>query len=705
MAVPDVSRSVHWLATTAVTAALVGVQLAAPTGASAATVPGVPVISPTAEPPAGTQACPAPVNGAQSTLALGTVCSFTLSPNPADSSLPTEYDVSYPFNEGSPERVTTADPGNGNSFDAATGVATITIVVNDQSGSLTVNTVDAGNQVGPATQQSIDARSPIETGTSPAFSDYDGDGTPDLVAAPQEPGDAPANGLWFAKGGAGGTVSANAENLSVNAGLGTSADGGPIDLTGAQVLPGDWCGTGETSLLVYYPPAVAPTENAGGGYIFCGDGDGDVVRNVGAGVSGAVGLSSGSLDDQNGVAPTELVDAGNLAKTSSGTTDVIAVLDNKLLLAPAVVPGGYTSDGDFGPVCGFGDCALLSNTPSPDGTFDWNAWKVVGYPLSDGRIDMYLWNPATDELALWTDVTATDAANDGVWSNYTTLDYTQYVIASGTGTSTWQKGASLELQTADFNGDGIPDLWAVDPATATAVPYTAEIDGSTAELTGGAKQSLVTPAHEWELNDLASGSANQAYDSGSDTAYTLRNDNAGATWTSDTTFGSAVHFDGTTGYLETNSEEPSSGAALAAGSSFTVGAWVKPSGPGTVLAQEGTDDSSAFLSAADGTWQFGINTAGTTAETYAEDNAGSWASGAWTHVVLTYDASMGNLALYVNGDRADTVHVSGAATVDGPFILGANQADGALGSYLPGEIARVVTFDTTLTDQEVKQLP
>jgi Concanavalin A-like lectin/glucanases superfamily len=74
-------------------------------------------------------------------------------------------------------------------------------------------------------------------------------------------------------------------------------------------------------------------------------------------------------------------------------------------------------------------------------------------------------------------------------------------------------------------------------------------------------------------------------------------------------------------------------------------------------------------------------------------------------VVLTYDASTDNLALHTNGDRADTVHVNSAATVDGPFVLGANQTDKALGSYLPGEIARVVTFDTTLTNQEVKQLP
>ena len=640
---------------------------------------------------------------------MGTICSFTLSPNPADTSVPTEYEVSYPFNEGYPEDVTAADPGNGNSFDAATGVATITIVVNDDFGNLTVNAVDAGNEVGPSTQEPVYGRDPGSAGTVQTLGDYDGDGTPDLVAAPLESGDALANGLWFAKGGAGGTVSANAENLSVNANLGTGADGGPINFTGAETISGNWCGTGETSLLVYYPPSVAPTEDAGGGYVFCGDGDTDVVRNVdNLNGGGGADLTSGTFDDSNGVAPTELVDGGNLAGTGSGISDVIAVIDNELALFTANAPAGYIGDGAFGGgLCGYGDCALLSDTPSPDGTLDWDAWKVVGYPLSDGGIDMYLWNPTTGELVLWTNVTATDAANDGVWSNYTTLAYTQYVIASGTGTSTWNQGADLELQTADLNGDGTPDLWAVDPATATAVPYTAQIDGSTAELTSGAPQTLITPAHEWELNDLASGSANQALDSGSDTTETLRCDNAGVTWTTTTSpLGAAAQFDGATGYLETNPEDPSSDAAVTAGSSFTIGAWVNPSGPGTALAQEGTDDSSVYLAAAEnGTWQFGINTAGTTAPTYAQDNAGSWTAGTWTHVVLTYDASTDDLALYINGDRADTVQVTGAATVNGPFLLGANQTGGTLGSYFPGDLARVVTFDTPLTAQEVNQLP
>jgi hypothetical protein len=702
------SRASRGLTAAALAAALLGAQVVVASGASADTAPGAPVVSATAAPPPGTKACPVPTDGSGTTVALGAICSFTLSPNPADTSVPTEYEVSYPFNEGYPEHITAADPGNGNSFDATTGVATVTIVVSDGYGSMTVNAVGADGQVSAATQQTVVGKSAVGSGTSQTFSDYNGDGAPDLLTVPQSSSDAMGNGFWYAKGGANGTVSSDARNLSEAHGLGTNAAGGPISFAGAQVIPGNWCGSGETSALVYYPPTVAPTEDAGGGYIFCGDGDSDVVRNVGGSYAGEVNLTSGSLSDANGVNPTELVDAGDLAKTGSGIPDVIAILDNGLVLAAASGTGSYSTDGEFGgSICGFGDCAELSSTLSPDGTFDWNSWKVLGYPLSDGAIDMYLWNPTTGELVLWTNVAANDAANDGVWTNYTTLTYTQYVIASGTGTSTWNKGANLELQAADFNGDGVPDLWAVDTASATVVSYTAYIDGAHAELAKGPKQSLSTPAHEWELDDLASGSANQALDSGSDTAYAVRNSNAGVSWTADPALGAAAKFDGTTGYLETNApSQPSTGAVIQAGASFTVGAWVKPSGAGTVLAQAGTDDSSVFLStAAGGTWQFGINTGGTTSATYTQDAAGSWTPGVWTHVVLTYDVSTGRLVLFVDGAQAGSVNVTGGVTVVGPFVLGANQAGGALADYFPGEIARVVTFDMNLTSAQAKNLP
>ncbi|WP_034260713.1 LamG domain-containing protein [Actinospica robiniae] len=701
------SGAARGLTAAALATALLGVQLTGASGASADAAPAAPIVSVTADPPAGTTACPLPGAEPQVWVPIGTVCSFTISPNPADTAVPTGYEVAYPVAQS--QYVTAADPGNGNSFDAATGVATITIVIDEYSARLTVNTLGAGGQAGPATVETVLGQPASVTGTPQVFSDFDGDGTPDLLAAPQESGDALANGYWYAKGGPGGSVSADAQNLLGVSRLGTGAGGGQFSFVGAEVIPGDWCASGENSVLVYYPPTVAPTEDVGGGFVFCGDGDSDVVRSLSNEDAQQADISSGSLADGNGVNPSELVDAGDLTQNHSGLPDVLAVLDDELVLTAGWGPGAYMTDGRFGGgTCDRGDCAVLSDTPSPDGTLDWDSWKVLGYPTADDGLDLYMWNEATGELVLWTDVTATDAEDDGFWNDFTTLDYTQHVIAFGTGTSTWNQGANLELQVADFNGDGVPDLWAVDTAAGTAVRYTAKVKAAGIKLAKGAEQSLISPAHQWELGDLASGTANQALDTGSDTAYQLRDTNAGVSWTTDATFGAAAEFDGTSGCLETNAPpaQPLPGAIVPASSSFSIGAWVDPSGPGTVLAQAGTDDSGVFLSAAaDGTWQFGLNTGDTTAATYAQGGGGSWTAGTWTHVVLTYDATTGHLVLYVGGVRADTVKVAGGVSVVGSFILGANQVDGALSEYFPGEIAHVATFDQALTAIQATNLP
>jgi hypothetical protein len=66
---------------------------------------------------------------------------------------------------------------------------------------------------------------------------------------------------------------------------------------------------------------------------------------------------------------------------------------------------------------------------------------------------MFLWNQSTGALYLWQGLTAHDNG-DGTG----TFSYTQYLISSN-----WNKGKSLTtLEAADFNGDGVPDLWAVN---------------------------------------------------------------------------------------------------------------------------------------------------------------------------------------------------------------------------------------------------
>ena len=71
--------------------------------------------------------------------------------------------------------------------------------------------------------------------------------------------------------------------------------------------------------------------------------------------------------------------------------------------------------------------AFAIQTPTPDGTADWNRWTLA--TLSDGSgMGMFLWNQSTGALYLWRGVTAHDNG-DGTG----TLSNTQYRISPHSG--------------------------------------------------------------------------------------------------------------------------------------------------------------------------------------------------------------------------------------------------------------------------------
>jgi hypothetical protein len=204
------------------------------------------------------------------------------------------------------------------------------------------------------------------------------------------------------------------------------------------------------------------------------DGSGDGTA-VGAGFNSGL-IVAGELADANGDNPLQLVSA-ETSIYGTGAPDLLAINGD-----PA---RGYGLDYYREVEPGFNLNTFADRTtPTPDGTHDWNQWTLATLQYSGGT-GMFLWNESTGALYLWAGLTATDNG-DGTG----TFAFTQYKIAAH-----WNKGQPLTtLEAADFNGDGVPDLWAVTPA-GVATPYqvTRLSAKHAAVVTAGPPQKLAPP--------------------------------------------------------------------------------------------------------------------------------------------------------------------------------------------------------------------
>jgi hypothetical protein len=155
--------------------------------------------------------------------------------------------------------------------------------------------------------------------------------------------------------------------------------------------------------------------------------------------------------------------------------------------------------------------------------------------------------------------------------------------------------------------------------------------------------------------------------------------------------GSGLAYAGTDGVAQT--VDPNTGElgpALHTDQSFTVSAWVNlaavPDRPYTALGQSGTQISGFFLGArptgtapATPKWTFAMKHTGAdtgTEWTIVASSAAITAAdvGTWVHLVATFDASTGAMALYVNGALAGTATRTAAPwDANGPFTIGSAQ--------------------------------
>jgi hypothetical protein len=174
----------------------------------------------------------------------------------------------------------------------------------------------------------------------------------------------------------------------------------------------------------------------------------------------------------------------------------------------------------------------------------------------------------------------------------------------------------------------------------------------------------------------------------------------GARWT-----GEGLHLSGAD-YASTSSPGP-----IATNSSFTVSAWVRPTGqPGeyvTVLSQAGDVAGPFFLGVAEGFWSFSVKPEDGNGDDFVTNRDRATRvevkPDAWVHLAGVYDSAGGRARFFLNGYP---VSEQGVATdplyeAKGPLLFGRGQARSQPADFFKGTLADVRTWDRALNADEV----
>ncbi|BBA96949.1 hypothetical protein RVR_2483 [Actinacidiphila reveromycinica] len=148
------------------------------------------------------------------------------------------------------------------------------------------------------------------------------------------------------------------------------------------------------------------------------------------------------------------------------------------------------------------------------------------------------------------------------------------------------------------------------------------------------------------------------------------------------------------------------------GHSFTVSAWAylgsTHRGDLTVVSQDGTQDSGFFLQYSGPTnrWSFSrVQTDGAPSDVtrYRAVSIDPPPVNTWTHLVGVYDATDGEMTLYVNGVRQSTARDIYPFETNLSFVIGRARWRGDQGSqWFLGQISDVQVFGQALTDVQVR---
>lgn len=210
---------------------------------------------------------------------------------------------------------------------------------------------------------------------------------------------------------------------------------------------------------------------------------------------------------------------------------------------------------------------------------------------------------------------------------------------------------------------------------------------------------VLSVAGRWKMSD---GSGTTDVDSsGHSNAITL---SGGASWATDMAHGQVLSLDGTSGFAATNRP------VINTAGSFTVSAWVRPTAltTQTFFAQEG-DTSGAFslgYNATTASWFWARpNTAtSSTSVTVASPATSAQVLNVWTHLSGSYDASTGQMALFVNDLAVATGSDSTPWDSSGVFVIGHGYTSSTNTNFVHGLISDVQVYQAPVSPSDLSQV-
>ncbi|WP_181442511.1 LamG-like jellyroll fold domain-containing protein, partial [Streptomyces tateyamensis] len=273
------------------------------------------------------------------------------------------------------------------------------------------------------------------------------------------------------------------------------------------------------------------------------------------------------------------------------------------------------------------------------------------------------------------------------------------VIATGVDTTTYPVVGSV----GDLNNDGIPDLYAQNSANKLVTwTGTTNTSGAVTGFTGlSSIGDLHLPLARYPLTSDASDASRQH----------------NGTPTGDITFAPATlggaPTQGAVFNATSNNGEIDTTLKVNTQQSFTLDTWARADqNDGIAISQDGTNTSNFKLWPAtiNGTanWTFAMATGDpTTGSPYDTTNTYTSAArvqaGTWAKLTASYNATTGQIALFVNGALAATGTHTVTIPATGNLVLGRYKNTGTNGSFFHGALADLSVYDhptglpTTLT--------